>query len=311
MYKFKHNYNFIEYNNGFLIKKFYCTNSFFIVIHHKTIKVAYTDNKHNIIITKSGSKYVYYKNNVFYNIYFEPYMIVYEQSEKRSKNYEHINKLFNNIINKFIAINTISDNDTFHDMVVKYMKNNTITENYIRDVIVKHKNNNYAFKGKLGVLLSHTNLFRKIISEEQNKKWYLIMEDDVSIDLNINNNVIQLINEYISLVSNFYPKSKYIKLFIHSDNSKNQFNQKNKIYNNLYKLNINQWSNVIYLIHYDGIKILLENIFPVDTFFDKSISIFYDALDGVAIKNNVFTTIGSMNGGDKKSKLGSIIFNIS
>ena len=52
------------------------------------------------------------------------------------------------------------------------------------------------------------------------------MEDDVSIDLNINNNAIQLVNEYIELVSNFYPKCKYIKLFIHSDNNKNQFDKK-------------------------------------------------------------------------------------
>ena len=311
MYKFKHNDYFIEYNNGFLINKLYDTNLFFIVIHNKTIKVAYTDNKYNIIITKSGSKYIYYKNNIFYNFYFEPYMIVYEKSEKRSENYKHINKLFNNIIHKFSAVDTITDNDTFHKMVLKYINNNTITKNYVRDVILRYKNNNYAFKGKLGVLLSHTNLYNKIISEEQNKEWFLIMEDDVSIDLNINNNAIQLVNEYIELVSNFYSKCKYIKLFIHSDNNKNQFDKKYKIYDKLYKLNINQWSNVIYLIHYDGIKLLLDNIFPVDTFFDKGISKLYDTLYGVAIKNDIFKTNGSINSADKKSKLGSIIFNIS
>lgn len=311
MYKFKHNDSFIEYNNGYLINKLYDTNLFFIVIHNKTLKVAYTDDKHTVILTKSGSKYVYYKNNIFYNIYFEPYMIVYEKSEKRSENYEYINKLFNNIIHKFSAVDTITDNDTFHRMVLKYINNNTITKNYVRDVIVKYKNNNYAFKGKLGVLLSHTNLFKKIISEEQNKEWFLIMEDDVSIDLNINNNAIELINEYIELVSNFHPKCKYIKLFIHSDNNKNQFDKKYKIYDKLYKLNINQWSNVIYLIHYDGIKLLLDNIFPVDTFFDKSISKLYDTLCGIAIKNDIFKTNGSINSADKKSKLGSIIFNIS
>ena len=238
-------------------------------------------------------------------------MIVYEKSETRIENYKHINKLFNNIISKFSAVDTITDNHSFEEMVLKCIKNNTITKNYVRDVILRYKNNNYAFKGKLGVLLSHTNLFKKIISEEQNKEWFLIMEDDVSIDLNINNNAIELINEYIELVSNFHPKCKYIKLFIHSDNNKNQFDKKYKIYDKLYKLNINQWSNVIYLIHYDGIKLLLDNIFPVDTFFDKSISKLYDTLCGIAIKNDIFKTNGSINSADKKSKLGSIIFNIS
>jgi hypothetical protein len=311
MYKFKHNDSFIKYNNGFLINKLYHTNLFFIVIHNKTLKVAYTDDKHAVILTKTGSKYLYYKNNIFYNVCFKPYMIVYEKSETRIDNYKHINKLFNNIISKFSAVDTITDNHSFEEMVLKCIKNNTITKNYVRDVILKYKNNNYAFKGKLGVLLSHTNLFKKIISEEQNKKWFLIMEDDVSIDLNINDNVIQLINEYIKLVSNFHPKCKYIKLFIHSDNKKEQFDKIYEIHYKLFKLSINQWSNVIYLIHYDGIKILLDNIFPVDTFFDKSISELYNILNGVVIKNDIFKTSGSTNSKDKNSKLGSIIYNIS
>jgi hypothetical protein len=311
MYKFKHNDSFIEYNNGFLINKLYDTNLFFIVIHNKTLKVAYTDDKHTVILTKSGSKYLYYEKNKFYNVCFEPYMIVYEKSKTRIDNYKHINKLFNNIISKFCAVDTITDNHSFEEMVLKCIKNNTITKNYVRDVILKYKNNNYAFKGKLGVLLSHTNLFKKIISEEQNKKWFLIMEDDVSIDLNINDNVIQLINEYIKLVSNFHPKCKYIKLFIHSDNTKEQFDKIYEIHYKLFKLSINQWSNVIYLIHYDGIKILLDNLFPVDTFFDKSISKLYNILNGVVIKNDIFKTSGSTNSKDKNSKLGSIIYNIS
>ena len=194
---------------------------------------------------------------------------------------------------------------------MKYLDNNTITNNYIRDVILKYNNNNYYLKGKLGVLLSHTGLFKKIISEENNKDWFLIMEDDVNIKINNSNDIIQLLNKYIYVVSKSYPKCKYIKLFIHSDNKKHQFDQKNKISDNLYKLCKKQWSNVIYLIHYDGIKILLDNLFPIDTYFDESISKLYDILHGITIKNNIFSTLGAMNRGDKKSELGSIIFNIS
>ena len=298
MYIFKHNDNIIEYNNGFLINNFYTTNLFYIIINNKTIKIAYSTYDNDIKFTKSGNKYLYYKNNKFFPIYFEPYMIVYEKSDKRIQNYNHVNKLFNNIINKIGAVDTITDNNTFDEMVFKYLNNNTITNNYIKDVILKSQNNNYVYKGKLGVLLSHTNIFKQIISQKQDKRWFLIIEDDIQINLDINENVIQKINEYI-------------KLFIHPDNIKNQFEKKNKIHNNIYKLNNNQWSNIIYLIHYDGIKYILDNLFPVDTFFDKSISTFYNILNGVYIKNTIFETCGSINACDNTSKLGSIIFNIS
>lgn len=308
MYFFKHNNSIIKYNNGYLIKNFHKKNVFFLFLNKKTIKVAYTDQDLNVQITKLGKEYVYYEKNKFYLIHFKTYMIVYEKSEKRIEHYNHINNLFSDKIHKFNAIDTIIDNDSFHTLSLKYLHNNTITKNYIRNVIFKYKDN-YVLKGKLGVLLSHINLLKQILSEEKTKDWFLIMEDDVHI--NINNDITQVINKYIYLISKSNPKCKYIKFFIHSDNETKQFDEKNKIIYNFYKLNKNQWSNVIYLIHYEGIKILLDNLFPIDTYFDKSISDYYDILDGITVKNDIFSTIGAMNRADNKSELGSIIYNIS
>jgi GR25 family glycosyltransferase involved in LPS biosynthesis len=315
MYVLKHNNTIIKYNNGYTVSISDKVNLFFLIRDNTSIKIAHTDKNKNIILTTQGHQYVYVIDHTFFLFKdivcqfssFTSFMIVYNKSRKRVHNYIINNKLFNNTLNKFVAFDSIVDNKIFEMLIHKYTSSNIITDRYVKDVIHQY-NNHYRFKGKLGVVLSHMNIWKQFISNTKNvNKWLLILEDDISIK---DNDITILINNYIHEVESLPKKSLYIKLYIHPTFSKQQFTPKFHIKNNIYHLFKKQWSNVAYIIHYDGIHLLLNNLFPLHTFFDYSISDLQDKLNGVIIKNNIIHTHGAIHGEDRNSRLGSIIFNI-
>ena len=310
MYYLKHNDNIIKIqHNTYNITYLYDTSNVFYLMHLLNhIKIAYTDEDNNIILTTKGKKYIYYNSDKkqFIILNFMPYMIVYNKSDKRVANYHNTNKLFNNIIN-IDAIDTISNKDNYIKILHRSLKNNVITSSYIENVICQRKK---IYPGKLGVLLSHIQLWNSILQDNLHD-WALIMEDDIHIQppnkININNYIINIIN----YVTKYYPHCKYIKLFTHPNFYEKQFSTEFHLMDDIiFKANKSQSGNVAYLIHKNGIQILKNNLFPISTYFDHSISNVFHMLNAISIKNNIFDTHGSITIDDKYSRLGSIIFNI-
>ena len=80
-------------------------------------------------------------------------MIVFSANKPRLNNFNTINELFNNSINKFEAINTI---DNFKYWLDFSLKNSYTTQEYINKHVLREG------KGKLGCNLSHQLLLEQI-----------------------------------------------------------------------------------------------------------------------------------------------------
>ena len=235
------------------------------------------------------------KFELFYND-FELFMIVYSKSEKRLDNYKTQANKLNNNLNKFEAIDTMNKN------LFNYFKYYAIKEKYMNDEYIKKVTLNGEYPGKIGVVLSHTNLWKKIYNNDNKTKWYLIVEDDI--------NISEKLPIFLYNIINLIPKKcQFVRFYVHPEFYEKQFSEKYHIKYNMYKMMPDQWGNIAYFITKKGIKILLNNIFPLNgSFFDSTISK-CSKLNAIVIKNNIFQNLGASYGNDGNSKLGSIIWN--
>lgn len=238
--------------------------------------------------------------------YFDSYMIVYSKNELRKKNYENINKIFNNNLNYFEAIDTINNFEFWKNYSIK---NNYSTEKYINTEV---KNNG---KGKLGCNLSHLLLLQQIFEKYQinNKnnlntvKWFLILEDDVGI--NPKKNVSLFLNNLIKNLDKYLKVSKYIQLCIYPQFLINQTKTPKllTIEDGEGFIKIPQYGTCAYLIHIDAIEKMI-NIKPwdvnIDFLFNKCDKIF----NSIAVLNHIFTCKGSCDSQDKNNEFGSLIW---
>jgi GR25 family glycosyltransferase involved in LPS biosynthesis len=216
------------------------------------------------------------------NYNFDLHMIVYSKSSKRNNNYKSINK----IAYKFEAIDALNNYDKYKNFCIE---NNIFTQEYL-----KYCDN---INGKLGCSLSHINLWKNFLNSKKN--WLLVLEDDVKLK-NYNPIIIELL-----IGEADKNNSNYIQLFTNGKYFNEQIKQE-KINYNLYKM-IPQWGGVAYLINKKGIEIMRSKI-PFDENNDIMISKNIEDLNALCFINDIFINKGAIDGNDKISEYGSLIW---
>lgn len=222
---------------------------------------------------------------------FNIYMIVYEKNEKRVNNYlSQKEKLCD--LQKFSAIDSIND----HNNSIK-LNDNKLNDNKIV---------NDKLKGKLGCNLSHQLLWLKHLESENN--WVLIVEDDTDINLKNLHDFYKEINNLINIADT--NNSHFIQLEIRSHHLVDQLKQDKLNLKNLYKMKP-QCGTSAYLISKQGVNLCFESL-PWNEYIDVVINTAtkIDELNALCYKNDIFKTIGASRQVDKRSQLGSIIYNM-
>lgn len=256
---------------------------------------------------------------------YQTFMIVFEKDEDRFRNWININKIMENNIKKFTAIDCINQYPKWRQFA---LQNNYCSIEYIRNEVER------VGTGKLGCNLSHQLLLESIEKEylqyleylkylEKNKndfgkisnnldevnkpiEWYLILEDDVGIKDTFKN-IDNFLKTTIKKLEIESPDSKYIQLCIYDNFFSQQTNAPN-IFDTTHT-KIPQYGTCAYLIHIDAIR-YLNFIKP----WDKNIDFIYNSLDkqfkSVATFNPYFYCQGTIDRQDDHTKgLGSLIWN--
>jgi len=220
---------------------------------------------------------------------FEINMIVYKKSEKRLTNFKLIKEQLLELT-MFEAIDTLNDNYDIHKD--KCIQDNLFTQEYL----------NYCdtLKGKLGCSLSHINLWKHFLNNSK-RNWLLVLEDDIQLN-NYNPIIIELL---IGNANNL--KSNHIQLFTNPKFLKEQLEEENFNYN-IYKTTP-QWGCLAYLINKKGIEIMLSKL-PFYDNNDIMISKNLEELNSLCFINNIFINKGAMDGNDKTSEFGSLLWEL-
>ena len=144
--------------------------------------------------------------------------------------------------------------------------NNNIYQNLIYPSVYytiyngRYSHNNIGSWGAIGCYLSHVNLWKKLVNSDENM--YLIFEDDVDINHNIN---LELINQDLKELNNIDWDFLFLGSYDIFGTKYNNNNKFNKIKNILYGLHS-------YIITKKGALKLLENALPLVDQLDSYIS---------------------------------------
>lgn len=222
-------------------------------------------------------------------------MIVYTKAEKRINNFDKVKKIIPQI-ELFEAIDCINEFDKY--------KKIALDNKYVSEEFIKNCERFSYGKPKYGILgcaLSHIYILQDFI-KNSDKNWILIFEDDLSLS-NFNPKIIDY------LITNAEKNnSHYVHLYTNSYFYKKQL-EKEQVSPDLYKM-IYQWGTVAYLIDKQGAQIVLDRMpykNPIDHEFSENIN----KLNSLCFLNNVFLNKGSNGPTDKKSEMGSLLWNIN
>ena len=245
-------------------------------------------------VVKYNSRYDF-MNNYKYNLYsYKPFMITYFKNYKRANNYYKINKIFNYQLEPFEAEDGINNYDN--------LRKEALDGFYCTNDLLKYTDREH---GKLGCNLSHQKILEKIRDNNYyNLDWFLIMEDDLEID----NDLAMKIQDVLNEIKTKNIQTDYVQLWSNKNNFKDeQISEKNKISGNIYKM-IFQWGAVAFLISKNGIDNILSK-YPIDTYMDIFYSNNRKDLNSIYYDNKWIDTKGALDGDDKTSEFGSIIWN--
>jgi GR25 family glycosyltransferase involved in LPS biosynthesis len=237
-------------------------------------------------LPESDDEDEYYEDDSKNN--FEISSIVYKKSEKRVNNFNLIKEQIKEL-KMFEAIDTLKDNYDIH-------KNKCIDDNLFTQEYLSYCD---TLKGKLGCSLSHINLWKQFLNNSK-KDWLLVLEDDVKIN-NYNPIFIELL---IGNANNL--KSNHVQLWTNPKFLKEQMDEE-KVNYNLYKTTP-QWGCLAYLINKKGIEIMLSKL-PFYDNNDIMISKNLEELNSLCFINDIFINQGAMDGNDKTSEFGSLLWN--
>ena len=224
--------------------------------------------------------------NSTYN--FNVWMIVYSPNKKRVNNFNTINKSIQT--NYFPAIDAISHFKIYSDFAVH--------KNYCTlDYKNKYKNR----PGKLGCNLSHQ-LLLDTINENSNTDWNLVLEDDITIDINI------FMKDVNRILKDAEQKNcSYIQLYIHPKFIDIQTKQKDKISDDLYEMCF-QWGTVAYFINKKCIHEFTMQ-YPLSQNIDVEYNNMISKWNSLCWVKSGIDTEGSLDNKDNDSKFGSLIYN--
>lgn len=223
--------------------------------------------------------YITYSEIIYYVIHVKEHIDRYE-------NIENIKKILNKNINIFDAINgsklNINKNEIYYNLSINHgykldlHKNNKININYLKKIINR---------SEIAIYLSHYLLYKQIIDvNDSNLKFSIIFEDDVMFDDDLDSKILEILNNidldfdilFLGNLENnhgenyknniFYVNSNGLLTGTHAYiiNNKNI----NKIYNNLFDLDIEVDNKYKYLI--DNKKLIGLVIYPCIAFQNKN-----------------------------------------
>ena len=226
----------------------------------------------------------------------ESYMIVFSKNSKRLENFEINKKKIPSLI-LFEASDSINK---YEEVKKEALSKNFCSKKFIKE-IDSHKRT-----GKLGCNISYIKLFKKILKRKpEERDWFLILEDDVDINGDIEVFLKKSIDDLSSL------ENDYIRLYIDPRFKDIQFSKDLHIKNDIYKMaggdGSNQWYTLAQLVSGRGVRKILSKLpinEPIDIFVNKE----KKPLKAAAIKNQIFTNLGAITRDDKSSKLGSLIW---
>tara|TARA_B100001287_G_scaffold253183_1_gene235668 strand:- start:9632 stop:10306 length:675 start_codon:yes stop_codon:yes gene_type:complete len=217
---------------------------------------------------------------------FETWMIVFCEDKNRVKYYNQINKQIRT--NLFSAIDSIHYYDKWANLA--------LSKDYCT---IYYKKQCDSKKGKMGCNLSHQMLLETVLNESKSN-WNLILEDDVSINVD---KFLKDVNIILKTADD--NNSLFIQLYTHPKFHQLQIKQ-TCLYENLYKMTF-QWGTCGYFIHKKAINDFVKS-YPlcenIDIEFGKKIS----RWKSLCWLNNGIVTEGAIDVNDNKSKLGSIIY---
>jgi GR25 family glycosyltransferase involved in LPS biosynthesis len=267
------------------------------ILHTNNLELAITA-KDNGLFVKLNNDWDWFNNTN--NKQYESFMITYVKNSLRLENYYNLNKIFDNTLQMYEAYDSIK----CYEYYKKYAQvNKYVTKNFIN---LSDKTN-----GKLGCNLSHQKILEMIKDNNYfGKEWFLIMEDDITVDSDFPLFISKILKEvkqnnidtdYIQLWSN----DRHVEWI--NDSFKNkQLNQENHIIGNIYRM-IFQWGAVCFLISREGIEFILNN-YPIDIYMDIFYSRNINNLKSIYYLNDKVKTEGAYDEDDKTSKLGSIVW---
>jgi glycosyl transferase family 25 len=203
--------------------------------------------------------------------------------EKYKKKYDLCLKRLSNINispNRFNAIYIDNENDDEIKKITYPSVQYTIKNG-------RYAHNNIGSKGAIGCYLSHTTLWKKLL--ESNEDMFLIFEDDVDINENINN-FNSKINNNLNLINNNDWDVIFLGYFNFNENEVNK--KYTKVKNIIYGTHA-------YLINKKGAQKLLNNAFPIVDQIDSYMSFMainrnvnsYMTSDVFFIQNNTAGTV--------------------
>jgi len=227
-------------------------------------------------------------------------MICCDEVESRKNIFDACNKILKNELHKFKAIITKEN--------YKHYCKASVQEN----ISTRHYNTYFqTTPNKLGCNLSYGRLLKYLDTEKKDFDWFLILEDDVIIDNNINCLLTSIVEQATDV------DSKYVRLE-HSDytyicsgtkySPEIQFDQTRKVSEHLYTM-MSQYGTTGQLISKAGIKTILNNL-PFDDHVDNFISKHSRVLNATVYIDNIVKTLGDRNYSDKTSSIPSLINNV-
>lgn len=221
------------------------------------------------------------------------YMIVFTKNKERYNNFFEIKKEIIEL-EMFEAYDSINNLDSCLQINKLYNLN---TDEYINQWVSK------KIFGKIGCNISHFMLLKMILHNNKidNDDWIIILEDDIVVK----NYDETIINDLCNKANDV--NSKFIHLCVSKKFMEKQFNEKNLIDENIYKM-IPQWSTTAFLIKKSMINFLFNNL-PCDCNIDIFFGKYIDLFNGLVFKNNIISNMGSENSKDVDTKFGSLIWN--
>ena len=226
-------------------------------------------------------------------------MICCDDVESRRNVFNECNKTLKNKLHKFKAIITKEN--------YKHYCRVSVEEN----ISTRHYNTFFqTMPNKLGCNLSHGRLLKFLNKEKSDFDWFLILEDDVVIDKDINNLLPEIISQAKS-VSSEYVRLEYMdKTYVclgKKYSPRIQIHDSRKMSEGLYKA-LPQYGSRGQLISKAGIRLILDDL-PFDDHVDNFFCKRRKKLNASVYKDSIVQTIGSEDYGDSSAKISSLINN--
>lgn len=227
-------------------------------------------------------------------------MITFTGDDKRVENY-HKQK---EILNELIMFKAADGVNNYQSCKEECNTNDWCSDEFLDSIENNKRSTLYKQYGKIGCHLSFLRFFKFVV--DNNIDSCLVFEDDITLHPGFVDHIDMLLDQSSDLDTHFIRLFNDPRKKIHEK----QFVDHNKITDTLYRM-IPQWGFLGQVITKRCAEYFLAKApynQPLDVEFNE---LFCQELNAVTVKNNLLNNAGAVDKTDKKSRLGSIIWNIN